>query len=281
MTPRGSGNYEQRARSGARWQDEICGAVWRTDPVLKHYQDGMVEFYNEILPLQPSYTRMTATLSGEKFVDGVKSGGELKLGALEIGMTDKPEHIEYLKSFSSPEKLYALHAGKKTLSMLAAENGVAEAAAAAEAAVGPVEWTAHEPAGGRLKIAFPATPTKAEDKLSDKYPRTTWTANHPSAIYKVSATVFPQKLSFGVSQNLIQQMADSLAQNNGLTVKESTEYQIGTAASIYTMEKGDLLIKYRLYVVGDVLYELTMSTAKSDYKAENEKAFFDSFQPKG
>jgi hypothetical protein len=288
MTPHGQRVVEgilAEARDGKlTYAQQYC-----PDPALKHYQTGMVQYFNAILPLQALFSRMTAKLSGGKYVDGVRTGQEWKLDIVDLGTVSKPDHIEYLKSFTSPEKLCAGHDGKQTLSQVMAEkNGGAPlpgSAAALAQIPETVEWTKYEPENGRLSIAFPSEPTQESDTFKNdqtdgKRARTTWTAKHSSGTYKVAATVFPQKIGSTTARNLVIEMANGALKDSGMKLRKNTEYQIGSAGRIYNMSKGDAMLFYRAYVVDDVLYELTLSTTKDEHKTENERAFFDSFQPR-
>ena len=142
----------------------------------------------------------------------------------------------------------------------------------------PITWTPHTAANARLKISFPATPKATEGKMNDKYPMHTLEVAHPSALYRVVSVIYPTKLNRQQATLVINSAAQSFIQNNRARIVSQSDYTTGTMGRTYTLDRDGNPIKYRVYVIDDVLYQLIMSADKAAFTTANEKAFFDSFE---
>lgn len=243
------------------------------DPKVKHYQTGMIQFWNA---QEPIMMRMEAGQFGGGYVNGVKTGGELKLTALEIGVTTKPDDIARVKSFT-PEGLQADASKSKTFSQLFSQTQIEQKAAAVAAAAAKTEWTPHTAPDARLKISFPSKPKLVLDTMNDKYPRHTLTADNGVVMCRAVSIVYPVNLSNGQSRNVVNQVVQLLAEGNNATVKSRTEYNTGTYGQAFTLETAETLIKGRVFVQNDVLYQLLMSSEKANWAGLRESDFFNSF----
>ncbi len=244
------------------------------DPKIKHYQDGMIEFWNA---QEPTFSRMTVGAFGGKYVNGVKTGGNLKLTALSIGSVSKADEIARVKSFT-PEGLQADAAKSKTLSQQFAQVQGEQETAAIAAVAEQTKWTPHTADAARLRVAFPAEPKKEVDKMNDKYPRTTLTADNDVVQCRAVSVVYPTKLGGAQSRNLVNAIVEALAQSNEAKIISRTEYNAGTYGQAFVLERGDVSIKGRVFVQNDVLYQLIMSAKNESWRGLNESDFFNSFQ---
>lgn len=70
---------------------------------MKHYQTGLIEFWNV---QEPTLMRIRIGTFGRGCINGEKTSSELKLTDLMIGMVSRPDEIARVKSFT-PEGLQA------------------------------------------------------------------------------------------------------------------------------------------------------------------------------
>ena len=228
-----------------------------------------------------TWTRLGISKTGGEYKNGVKTGGSYKLATIEVWVLQKPDDIARLASYE-PGKLCNPAPTDLTLANLGGAVKAAQNAQAAQENLVQVskeiEWKPLTNAAAHLTIKFPAEPKLIEGKMNDKYPMYSYTAEHPTGLYRAISVVYPVKLNRGQAQVMVDSAIKGFADANAATIKRNSERNEGTYGKVAKMEKEGGVINMRAFVVGDTLYQLIYVTETANYLMENEKAFFDSFK---
>ncbi|MDQ3813999.1 MAG: hypothetical protein M3347_08610 [Armatimonadota bacterium] len=267
------------------YKDQYC-----PDPKVKEYWKGALELLNKTGQVK---TRMVAGLVGGTWKDGEKVGQVYKLQDLEVYLLTKQDDIDRMNSFA-PDKLCPTDDTEKTLSSLAGDTTATSPTTAAPGSEQPpmtppttappatekLEWVSYTSEKANLKMSFPANPEETTGEISGHSTYTIQT-KHPSGLYRAIATVLPKTYNRAQAMQVIEGMAQSFIKNNQATIKRQSDYADGTAGKDYTLAKGpaqEVGIRYRILVIGNMLYQLLHSAAQADSANDNAKTFFDSFE---
>jgi hypothetical protein len=216
--------------------------------------------------------------AGGTWENGVKVGQSLKIAEFSIGINNNEDEIARLRSIA-PATRFARSPGAKTFVELAGQVVTDQKAQEHREEIKAITWTPFTSAKARLTTSFPGTPTETEGKMNDKYPMWTVEANHPQVLCRAISVIYPVKLNRAQAQTTVNSALQTLAQANGATMKRPSEVTLGTYGLMTTMEKDGAIIKARVFVQGDVLYQLIMSGSPATMATLSERDFFGSFQP--
>ncbi len=230
------------------------GEAYCSDPVVAHYQKGMMEFYSKV---SKGKTRIAVAQYGGGFKEGVRQPGEWKINDISIFIPNKPDQIAYIRSFSDPNKPCP---GSK--SSASAGKG------------GGIVWKTVNLPEIRLNIAFP----DAAPKVTRKGKMRQYMLSHKTGTYMLTVWDLGQKVSKSKANKIMDNMAQKFAQNlrYRITSKKSFNYQ-GNPGRMFTIESGNNVIRYRSVVVGKMLYQMIISSTRQVLKDEMEQGFFGSF----
>lgn len=209
----------------ARGQQMTYAQQYGPDPVVREYQGGRISLFNELKPIHPTTVSMMATVSKGKMRNGKREPGQMKLGGLEVYVSVKPEHMEYLNSFDSPASLYALHAGQQTLSGLMADRVAADQAAAAPPPA-PIQWSAFAWPEGQFRVELPGTPKQTEEVANGKYPRYVADVDAAGLAIRVTATVYPVELNAAQAQGMVEQTGAAYVKMISATMRGGTDWAL-------------------------------------------------------
>src|SRR5690606_16572975 len=140
-----------------------------------------------------------------------------------------------------------------------------------------IQGSPHTSNKARLKIAFPGTPTEDSGKMNDKYPMWTLESKNNVVLCRAASIIYPIQLNRMQAQPVVEPTIEILAKNNQATVANESAVAGGNYGQSFILDTGDSLIKGRVFVVGDVLYQLLMSSDKASWAALSESSFFNSF----
>jgi hypothetical protein len=80
------------------------------------------------------------------------------------------------------------------------------------------------------------------------------------------------------AQQTVDSALQQLAQSNNATMKRPSELNEGTYGKLATLERDGAVIKARVFVQGEVLYQLILSGSPTTMATLGERDFFGSFQ---
>jgi hypothetical protein len=243
------------------------------DASVKHYQTGLIQLWNAD---GRHFSRIAAQMAGGHWENGVKVGQKFVISDIDIHVVDDADEIARLRSLT-PEARFAPPAGAKRFSQLGQQVAAQNDDAAWANIAAKTQWTPVTDAAARLKISFPGQPKATDGTMNGKYPMRTLEASNQVALCRTVSIVYPVKLNRMQSQTVVNSTIEQLTQANNARLTQSSEYASGAYGKMFVLEKGDTVIKGRVFVVGDVLYQLIMSGSKASWQGLNEGDFFNSF----
>lgn len=244
------------------------------EPNIESYSLNSITFINADGQHRSS---MEAEASGGTWKDGAKVGQSLKIAKFEIWLNDSPDEIARLRSLA-PEKRFARPRGAKTFAEWGGQVVANQQAEEFRAEIKAMEWTPFTSANARLRISFPATPRETEGKMNDKYPMWTVESSSDQVLCRAIAVIYPKNLNRMQAQTAVNSALQGLAQSNNATMNRPTELNEGTYGLMTSLEKDGAVIKARVFVLNDVLYQLIVSGSPATMATLNERQFFGSFQ---
>jgi hypothetical protein len=244
------------------------------DPVVKHYQPNRIEFWNAD---GRHFSRVAFTPSGGTYENGVKVGQILRVSDIELFVQTDADEVARLRSIPEAAR-FAPHGGDQPLSQLVQQVSANQQAATQAQAVQAITWAPFSSEKARFKIALPAPPVETEGTMNDKYPMWTVEAKHPQVLCRAVSVIYPTRLNRLQAQRTVESALQSLAQQHNLTVKLQSEVNDATYGRLARLEGAGTMLKARVFVQDNVLYQLLISGTQDTMAALNERAFFDSFQ---
>lgn len=243
----------------ARGQRMTYAQQYGPDPVVRDYQGGRISLFNELKPIHPTTVSMLATVSKGKMRNGKREPGVMKLGGLDVYVSVKPEHIEYLESFDSPESLYALHAGQRTLATLIAERTAADAAAAAPPPP-PVTWAAFAWPEAKYRVELPGTPVKSEEVANGKYPLYNADTEAAGLVIRISSTVYPVELNDAQAQGIVEQTGAAYVKMVSAKMRGGSDWNPGAVryGRRFRVAHPDYEVHYAAAAKGNAFYTVAV-----------------------
>jgi len=148
---------------------------------------------------------------------------------------------------------------------------------AQQTAVKAIAWTPFTSTNAQMRLNLPAVPTETEGKMNGKYPMWTLTAKHPQVQVVAVSITYPTILNRKQAQTVVDSTLEQLSKSNSLTIKSMGEVNEGTYGRRGVLQSNDTLMKARVFVLGDTLYQLILSSSPENIGAISENEFFGSF----
>ncbi len=239
----------------ARGKAVTYADAYTADPELKHYQGGQVQWFTALKPIHPTTTRMTATLGGGTMRNGKMSGQEMRLGVVEMYVSDEPEHVQWLKSFDSPEALAALSDGKRSLSDL-----VAERAPAAPVAAAPAEWSTFESEAAGYSVELPGEPELVEELANGKYPAHTASVEAEGCMVTVNVILYPFEIAEEQARAAVDASGAGYAEAIDAKLLGATDWDLGGHyGRRFMIRHPSVPVAYACAVKGNALYTVKVA----------------------
>ncbi|NOX88306.1 MAG: hypothetical protein GXO77_04710 [Calditrichaeota bacterium] len=230
------------------------GEAYCPDPVVAHRQRGMMSFYSKA---GKGKTRISVSEFGGVYKEGVLSGKQWKITDLSISIPNKPDQIAYIRSFSDPNKLCPGNKSAKT------DNSPSA-----------ISWKKVSLPEINLQIVFPDNKPKKTVK-GNMYQ---YLLKHQTGTYMLTAWKLGKKVSKAKASQIIDNMAANFAKNMKYKItSRNTFIYKGNEGKVFTIASGNNLIRYKSVVVGDILYQLVLSSTKQVLKKNLEDNFFGAF----
>jgi hypothetical protein len=239
------------------------------------YQPGMLSFWNAD---RRHASTFKAERAGGTWQNGVKVGQTYRIQSMTIGVVTDADEIARLRSMA-PATRFAPPQGATLFSQLGQRVADQQQAQAQAQQVRALQWTPYTSTQGRMTIAFPAKATEIAGQMNGKYPMWTVEATSPQVLCRAISINYGTRLNRMQAQTTVDSALKGLAQNNNATVKSVSEINEGTYGRLAVLEAGDTVIKARVFVQGEMLYQLVMSGSSATMATLNERAFFGTFQP--
>jgi hypothetical protein len=260
----------QKAFKGKSTYAEQYGA----EPNIESYSANEIVFINADGKHRSSISLEPA---GGSWQNGVKTGQSLKIKQINIGLNTNADEIARLRSLP-PATRFALPPGSKSFAQWGGQVAEEKQAQVQAEVVRAISWTPFTSTNARLKMSFPATPQETEGQMNGKYPMWTVEATHPQVLCRAIAVIYPTRLNRMQAQTTVDSALQQLAQANNATMQRPSELNEGTYGKLATLEKEGAVMKARVFVQGDVLYQLILSGSPATMATLNERDFFGSFQ---
>ncbi|MFC1886566.1 hypothetical protein ACFLZM_05870, partial [Thermodesulfobacteriota bacterium] len=178
-----------------------------------------------------------------------------KITDLSIFVPNKKDQIAYIRSFSDPAKICPAKKQVKTT-----KSGVS--------------WKRVTCSEINLQIVFP----DKEPKKTVKGKQYQYMLGHRTGTYMVTGWKLGQKVSKNQAEQIINNMAKKFADNMKYEITTQKTYVYdGHTGKFFTLTTGNKIIQYKSVVVGEIMYQLIISSTKQALKKELEDTFFNSF----
>jgi len=255
-------------KNKSTYADQYC-----ENPKIKEYRAGNIQWFN---CSKDVYTRVSIAAFDGTWENGVKVGQTFKIRDLNIYLLNKADDIARIKSMDQ-EAMCAANSSEMTLSALIAKAPAIVNIGDNIDAARKLAWTTQSFPDARLEINFPTPPKKTTGKMNDLYPMSTFTAVNRTLLCQAVSIVYPINLNKAQSKVGVESSAAVFAKSNNATITTQSEYSVGTFGKKFTMKKGTDTVEYRVFVIDDVLYQLTLIASPAAMDGISEDDFFGSF----
>ncbi|NOY06032.1 MAG: hypothetical protein GXO82_05300 [Chlorobi bacterium] len=229
------------------------GEAYCADPVVAHSQPGMMEFYSKATK---GKTRIAVGKFGGTYREGVLVDQKWKIKDISLFIPNKANEIAYIRSFSDPNKLCPK--AKPTVK---------------------ITWNTINLSEVNAHVAFPDQQPKKTAREGKQF---SYLLNHATGTYMVTAWKLGKTVSAGDAAKMIDNVTNNFVKNIKYNVTSKRLYRYkGNRGKDLTMQSGDNVIRYKIVVVGEILYQLVYSTTKQAINKEAENKFFGSFTVTG
>ncbi len=199
------------------------------------------------------------------------------ISGLEIWLNTEPDEIARLRSMT-PAIRFAASGDAQTLSQLGGELADQNQAAEFVAQANNIKWTTYSSKAARMEISLPAAPKETKGTTEENHPTTTLEATKGKLSSRAISVVFPNKPGRGQSQNYVAIALNKIAAELGMDQMQLSEISSGTFGRLAIIENNGERIKARVWVEGDVLYQLILRGDMATMNAVDDRAFFESFK---
>ena len=222
------------------------------NPTIAHQQSGMMQFFSKA---NQGKTRIAVSQYGGGYKEGVLAGQTWKIHDLLVHIPNSKAEVDYIRSFSDPNKLCAK------------VSPVANTSSA-------MTWKSQDLNDISMTISFPdGNPVKSVNGKQYSY-----ILSHATGTYMISAWKFGRKLSDSDAISKIEIVANNFAKNVKFSITDTKDYSYGTdKGREYTMVSGNNIVRCKSVFVGEILYQILISSTKSILTSDIENQFFGSF----
>jgi hypothetical protein len=239
---------------------------------VKHYQPGMLEFWNADAK---HFSRIEVKPEGGQWKDGAKVNQKFAITDFGIWVATDKDEIARLRSMST-EKRFAAPPDSQRFSSLGKQVETEKRAAVVVVEANNQTWTPYSFPKARMQLSFPAAPKETEGTYNGK-PMWTFEATNGKVLCRAISILYPNRPGRGQSQNAVADILNALAADFGVTEMKLNEISSATFGRVAVYEKDDKRLKARVWVEGDVLYQLILSSDTTTMDALDDRAFFGSF----
>ncbi|MEW6279868.1 MAG: hypothetical protein AB1758_14665 [Candidatus Eremiobacterota bacterium] len=145
-------------------------------------------------------------------------------------------------------------------------------------------WVTLTPEGHRCSFSMPGKPSEKSSSLKTKLgevPQKQYILATRDAAFVVALVEYPAARLKGLDpQSLLEGAVQGSLSNGGKVVQQKKLVLKGFPGREVTYRKGDVVIRARLYLVGNRLYQTLVAAQEKRSKQPDVQKFLDSFQLK-